>query len=348
MKSVNRFCVTSIVLLTLSGPALAQGPENPAPTSTPATPAPPVTFGILSFLQYAAELHEEDGFNAFDVTRGYFDVRARLSDRVRARFTPDVRPTTDASLATNMALRLEYAYLEAKVSDGASVVFGMHETPWLTFEESANRYRVQGPMFAEREGLIPGPSDVGASVWARSERAEFHVGVYNGEGYGRAEEDKYKSVQGRVSVRPFSGDDATGNVRLSGFYSYGWYARDRPRNVAIVMGSYQNLHVAATAQYLSATDNPFIARDVERRGMSFFGEGRQGPTGWAGVGRVDFFDPDASNDSDTRRRYIVGGAHWTQWARGRLGVVVTLEQTFRTVNRQLLQRRVLAQTHVEF
>ena len=45
----------------------------------------------------------------------------------------------------------------------------MHETPWLTFEESTNRYRVQGPMFAEREGLIPGPSDVGASVWARGD-----------------------------------------------------------------------------------------------------------------------------------------------------------------------------------
>jgi hypothetical protein len=28
--------------------------------------------------------------------------------------------------------------------------------------------------------------------------------------------------------------------------------------------------------------------------------------------------------------------------------VVTLGQTFRTVDRQLLQRRVLAQTHVEF
>ena len=91
-------------------------------------------------------------------------------------------------------------------------------------------------------------------------------------------------------------------MSISGFYQYGWYARDRPRNVAIVMGSYENTHVVATAQYLSATDNPFVAVDVERRGMSFFGEGRQGPTGWAGVGGVDFFDPDASNDSDSRRR----------------------------------------------
>lgn len=346
MKSVNRVLLTAIVTCSVSGLALAQSPETPA--AAPTTTAPAISFGILSFLQYSAELHEQDGYNAFDVTRGYFDVHARLSPRVRARFTPDVRPTTDATLATNLALRLEYAYLEADVSKHTSFVFGMHETPWLTFEESVNRYRVQGPMFAEREGLIPGPSDVGASLWARGDRAEFHVGVYNGEGYGRAEQDKYKSVQGRVSVRAFADDSNATSVHLSGFYSYGWYARDRPRNVAIVMGSVESPHVAATAQYLSATDNPFIARDVERRGMSFFGEGRRGPTGWAGIGRLDLFDPDASNDNDSRRRYIFGGAHWSQWGRGRLGVVVTLEQVFRAVNSELLERRLLAQTHVEF
>jgi hypothetical protein len=349
MKSVKRIFLTSMVMVSLSGPALAQGPEQPAATTPPpAAAAPIVTFGVVSFLQYAAALHEQDGFNAFDVTRGYFDVHARLSDRVRARFTPDVRPTTDASLNTNLALRLEYAYLEANLSDKTSVIFGMHETPWLTFEESVNRYRVQGPMFAEREGLIPGPSDVGASVWHRGDRTEAHVGIYNGEGYGRAEADKFKSVQGRVTVRPFSDAGAASSVHITGFYSYGWYARDRPRNVAMVMGSYQNPHVAATAQYLSATDNPFIARDVERRGLSFFGEGRQGLTGWAGVGRVDFFDPDATNDNDSRRRYVFGGAHWSLVGRGRLGVVVTLEQLYRTGTSQLLERRVLAQTHVEF
>jgi len=346
MKNMKRMWLVPLVAVGLSAPVFAQSPDTPA--AAPSTAAPVINFGILSFLQYSAELHEQDGYNAFDVTRGYFDVRARLSDRVRARFTPDVRPTTDATLATNLSLRLEYAYLEAKVSDAASVVFGMHETPWLTYEESVNRYRVQGPMFAEREGLIPGPSDVGASVWARSERAEFHVGIYNGEGYGRAEEDKYKSVQGRVTFRPLA-DASTGtSVHVSGFYSYGWYARDRPRNVAIVMGSYENPHVMATAQYLSATDNPFVARDVQRRGMSFFGEGRKGPTGWAGIGRLDLFDPDASSDSDATRRYMFGGAHWSQWGRGRLGVVASLEQEFRSVNSELLDRRLLLQTHVEF
>src|SRR5258706_5546026 len=200
MTSVKRLSLASFVLFSLCRPAQAQTPD--AAAAPPAGPV--VTFGVVSFLEYNADLHEQDQINAFDVTRGYFNVKAQLSDRLSAFFTTDVRPTTDASLNTTLGLHLEYAYLDAKVNDKASILFGMHETPWLTFEESINRYRVQGPMFAERQGLIPGPSDVGASIWARSERAEFHVGVYNGEGYGRAETDKYKTGQGRATARPFA------------------------------------------------------------------------------------------------------------------------------------------------
>lgn len=341
----QRLCMTALTLLALSGSAVAQTTPEPVPVP-PAAPFPQVTLGVVSFLEYSAELEEADHFNAFGVTRGYININARLSNRVRARFTPDVRRVTDATLAESLALRLEYAYLEADVTDNTSVVFGMHETPWLTFEESINRYRAQGMMFAEREELIPGPSDVGASFWTRGDNLEVHVGVYNGEGHERFERDKYKSAQGRVTVGPFSG--AASRVRLSGFYSYGKYAQDRPRNVAIAMGSFESPKVVATAQYLFATDNPFVSADIERRGMSFFGEGRQGLTGWAGLGRVDMFDPDASNASDSRRRYVVGGAHWSQYGRGRVGVVVTWEQLFRVSNSDRLENRLLAQTHLEF
>jgi hypothetical protein len=336
--------LTPIVVLALTGPAFAQAPEAPAAT----TDFPAVSFGIQSFLQYRAELHEMDYYNAFDVTRGYFNIQARLSDRVRVRFTPDVRPTTDASLNQNLALRLEYASLDAQVTDRVGVMFGLHETPWLTFEESVNRYRVIGPFFAERLGLIPGPTDLGASVKFTGEKTDFHAGVYNGEGYGRAEADRYKSFDGRATYRPFADDPDAANISISGFYQYGWYARDRPRNVAIIMGTYETERVVATAQYLSATDNPFIARNVQRRGMSLFGEYRKGPTGWAGIGGLDLIDPDATNDGDASRRYVFGGAHWSQVGRGRFGIVVSMEQEYRSVNRQLLGRRLLAQTHIEF
>jgi hypothetical protein len=345
MKNVYRFCLTAFVVLSLAGQALAQTADD---TPRPTTNYPAVTFGVVSFLQYAAELHEQDGYNAFDVTRGYLNINARLSDRVKVRFTPDVRPTTDASLDRNLALRLEYASLDVQVSDGVAVMFGLHEMPWLTFEESLNRYRVLGPMFAERLGLLPGATDLGASVKMTSGHTDVHFGVYNGEGYGRAEIDKFKSIDGRATFRPFSEDSELGKVSISGFYQYGWYARDRPRNVALGMGSYESDHVVMTAQYMQATDNPFIAADVQRRGLSFFGEGRQGPTGWAGVLGLDLFKPNVDNDGDTRRRMIVGGAHWSELGRGKLGVVLSLEQEHQTSNSQLLRRRLLVQTHIEF
>jgi len=334
--------------VTAAVAAAAAGQEPGRAVDPPPTNFPAVTFGVVTFLQYQAQLHESNGYNAFDVTRGYLNIRARLSDRIRLRFTPDVRPTTDASLNQNLALRLEYASLDVQATDGIAIMFGLHEMPWLAFEESVNRYRVIGPFFSERLGLIPGTTDLGISVKASNERTEFHLGVYNGEGQGRAEIDKYKSIDGRATFRPFSQDSELGKVTLSGFYQYGWYARDRPRNVAIGMGTYESDHIVLTAQYLSATDNPFVAVDIERRGMSFFGEGRQGPTGWSVIGGLDLFDPDGSNDSDSQRRYILGGAHWSQVGRARLGVVISVEQAYQTSNSQLLARRLLAQTHIEF
>jgi hypothetical protein len=327
--------------------AEAQAPERPAATPINSS-YPAVTFGILTFLQYQAQLHESNGYNAFDVTRGYLNIEAKLSDRIRVRFTPDVRPTTDASLNQNLALRLEYASLDVQATESVAIMFGLHEMPWLAFEETVNRYRVLGPFFSERLGLIPGTTDLGVSAKYSRERSEFHVGIYNGEGQGRAEIDKYKSIDGRATFRPFSPDSELGKVTVSGFYQYGWYARDRPRNVAIGMGTYESDRIVLTAQYLSATDNPFVAVDIERRGFSFFGEGRQGPTGWSVIGGLDLFDPDGSNDGDNQRRLVFGGAHWSQISRARLGVVISLEQTHQTANSQLLERRLLAQTHIEF
>jgi hypothetical protein len=336
MTYAHRLSLTALAILIAGAPVAAQTPEN-------------VTVGVVSFLQYSADLHEADNFNAFDVTRGYINIEAKLSDHLRIRFTPDVRPTTDASLQSNLTLRLEYASLEARVSDRTTLYFGMHDMPWLTFEESINRYRVMGPFFAERVGLIPGPTDLGASLKVTGERTEVHVGIYNGEGNGRQETDKYKNVDARVTVHPFDKAGPAASVGISAFYQYGWYAKDRPRNVLIVMGSYDTPKLAATAQWLSATDNPFLAQDVKRRGLSFFGEGRQGPTGWAAVGGVDYFQPDILNENDWRRRYVFGGAHWSRLSHGRLGVVVTLEQTFQgTTTSELTGRRLLAQTHVEF
>jgi hypothetical protein len=346
MKSIYRLAVLSLVMSSLAVPAVAQ--TQAAPAGARPTAYPFVTFGIDAFLQYSAELHERDGYNAFDVTRGYLNIKAQMSEKVSFRFTPDVRPTTDANLDRNLALRLEYASLDVQWKDNVKVMFGQHETPWLTFEESVNRYRVVGPFFSERLGLIPGPTDLGVSLKGTRGRTEYHAGVYNGEGYGQAELDRYKAIDGRATFRPFDEESELSNVTISGFYQYGWYARDRPRNVAIVMGTYESERVMVTGQFLQATDNPFVAVDVQRRGVSFFGEARQGETGWAGIAGLDIFKADVENDASTQRRLIFGGAHWHEVGQGKLGIVVSLEQHFQTSNSELLGRRLLAQTQVVF
>jgi len=327
--------LSAALVLAFSARALGQTPEN-------------VTIGMQTFLQYQADLHEADNYNAFDVTRGYLNIEGKLSDSIRFRFTPDVRPTTDVNLDRNLSLRLEYASLDAKVTDTAHVLFGLHDMPWLTYEESVNRYRVIGPFFAERLGLIPGPTDLGVSLKVTGARTEVHAGVYNGEGYGRAEADKFKNVDGRVTFHPFDEKSEAGNVGVSVFYQYGWYAKDRPRNLLIVMGDYTKPNFVFTGQYLTATDNPFIARDVQRKGLSFFGEVRQGLTGWAGLASIDYFQPDVLNETDWRRRWVFGGAHWSRLSTGRLGVVISLEQTFQGEVSQLTGRRLLVQTDIEF
>ena len=167
------------------------------------------------------------------MTRAYLNINGQMSDRFRFRFTPDIRRVTDGSLAGSLTVRVKYGFLQLDnvMKPGSWVRFGLAQTPWLDFEESVNRYRVQGTMFSEREGLIPGSADFGAGYFSPLPKnyGEFHAGVYNGEGFTQAEANKYKSLQGRLTVRPLPGQGLANYFRISGFYSKGWYAEDRPR-----------------------------------------------------------------------------------------------------------------------
>jgi hypothetical protein len=261
---------------------------------------------------------------------------------------------TDGTIAGSLVVRVKYAFLELDdvTAPRSWVRFGAHQTPWLDFEESINRYRVQGAMFSEREGLIPGSSDFGVGYFTPlGKYIDIQAGVYNGEGYAQTDVNKYKSAQGRLTIRPFAGRGMANGLRLSGFYSAGWYAANRPRDLGILMVSFEHANVVTTLQYLKATDNPdaTLPRDVDRHGASGFIEVREGPNGWAAIARVDRLDPDASLADNSLRRVIVGGAYWFVWPRSRVGLVVTNEQVqYGAAAPRPHEDRMLVQTHVEF
>ena len=346
--------VLMLVLLIPARAAMAQAPQAP-PAAPPAQPDfPIVRIGMLSYLQYAAELENRDGLNVFDITRAYLNVNAQVSQNVRFRFTPDIRRVTDGSLSGTMTVRVKYAFgqFDNLVNERSWIRFGMHQTPWLDFEESINRYRVQGTVFSEREALIPGSADFGVSYLTPlpGGYGEVHGGVFNGEGYTQTDPNKYKSVQGRLTIRPFPGRGLANGLRLSAFYNAGWYAEDRPRNLGIVMGSFEHTNLVVTLQTLAATESPSAVapRDIDRDGWSMFIEPRQGPAGWAGIFRVDAFDPDDTLIDNSQQRFIAGGAYWFVWPRARLGLVATNEQVKYDAPSRLDENRLLLQTHVEF
>lgn len=351
----TRFFLACALVLGCVASSGAQTTPAPSPAPPAAEPDYPIIrVGVLSYVQYDAELKNRDAFNAFDLTRAYVNVNGQLAKNVRFRFTPDVRRVTDSTLAGSLVLRVKYAFVELDNITAARswVRFGAHQTPWLDFEESINRYRVQGTMFSEREGLIPGSSDFGVGYFTPlGKYIDIQTGVYNGEGYTQTDVNKYKSAQGRLTLRPLAGRGVANGLRLSGFYNAGWYAANRPRRLGIVMGSFEHTNVVATLQYLKATENPNAAalRDIDRNGSSGFVEIRQGVNGWAALARVDRLDPDRALSSNSQRRVIAGGAYWFVWPRSRVGLVVTNEQVhYDPAAARPQENRLLVQTHIEF
>jgi hypothetical protein len=208
-------------------------------------------------------------------------------------------------------------------------------------------------MFAEREGLIPGSGDFGVSYFTPlpGGYGEVHGGIFNGEGFTQAESNKYKSVQGRLTIRPFPNKGLAHGLRVSGFYNVGWYAADRPRRLGIVMGSFEHRHLVATLQHLNATEAPAAVTppiEIARNGWSIFIEPRQGPSGWAGLFRYDGYEPDESLIDNSQHRVIAGGGYWFVWQRARVGLIATNEHVHYDAPTRLDENRILLQAHFEF
>ncbi len=168
------------------------------------------------------------------------------------------------------------------------------QTPWLDFEESVNRYLGVSRRFQRT---------LGSSTSAC------------GEGFTQAEANKYKSLQGRLTIRPLPGRGLANYFRISGFTAK---AGTRPG-------------------------------DIRRSGWSTFIEPRQGPLGWAGVLRIESFDPNHDLTDNSHKRVIGGIAYWLAWNRARLGLVATNERVnYDPADGRADENRILLQTHVEF
>ena len=151
-------------------------------------------------------------------------MTGRVSSIVSFRITPDITRETGSggTLDGSMSVRLKYGYAQFTLDrfTGAWrntwVRVGMQQTPFIDAEEAVYRYRFQGTVFAERDGGLSS-ADTGVSFHTNlpNNYGDVHAGVYNGEGYTRAEANDQKAVMIRGTVRPMP-DRWRAGARVSG------------------------------------------------------------------------------------------------------------------------------------
>lgn len=282
--------------------------------------------GTLSYIDFSGG-EEKDGrsYNRFTITRGYINVKKKLTPWLGFRVTPDVTLDTSGDLK----LRLKYLYGEFRppnlgfLTDIKSEV-GLGHMPWLDFEEHINPYRVQGTMFIERASIF-NSADLGLSVQGNfggqlgseyqktvskayaGRWGSWHLGVYNGGGYHAGEDNGNKVPEWRVTVRPLP--DMLPGLQAHYFGLYGEGNKetvdDYPTyRVNLGMLSYQNAWIIFTGQYARTTGNnsgslvvPGTDRGLRGEGYSFFFNTKlpvlERKLNW--FARYDHFDPDRND-----------------------------------------------------
>ena len=249
--------------------------------------------------------------NRFQITRAYVNVTGQISHALSFRVTPDItREVAPAStLNGSFAFRLKYAYANVDLSKllrtGSWVRFGLTQTPWLDFIENIYRYRFQGQTMAEREGYLVS-SDAGVSFRYAAPRdmGDVHIGVYNGEGYSKAEANAQKSVQMRVTVRPFYGaTHALHGIRLTGFVDRDNYDRGLPRNRALGAITLEQQYFFGGVDILKTNDRGLRSTDYSAWIAPRTTHGLEG------LLRYDHVDIRQNNGGD-HNRVIAGVAYW--------------------------------------
>jgi hypothetical protein len=330
------------------GGAVLSSAQNTEPAAKP-TPddTPSIKVGATLFTNYTytdepkATDADKNSINpsSFEVTRAYVNVTGSISHLLSFRITPDIagrlattatststvtggapgeKVTTTTTASTgydgNLVYRLKYAYgqlnLDEWTTKGTWVRLGQQGTPYTDLIEPTYRYRFQGNVFVEKEGFVS-TSDVGlgAHYSLPSEYGDIQAGVYNGEGYQKAETNDQKALQVRLTVRPLPKESVLKGLRLTGFYDADHYVSGDARNRAFGALTFEHKNINAGAEYLTATDQPTLtAAEVKAEGYSLWATPRTN-VGIEGLFRYDNIKPN-KDVSANKTRTVIGVAYW--------------------------------------
>jgi hypothetical protein len=292
---------------------------------------PNVRVGGLLFTDYTYQAEpsgkDADGNtihpSSFSVTRAYINLFGSISRVISGRVTADiVRDTNaaDSALVGSSVYRLKYAYLQFALDDwigkGGWLRFGLQNTPYITYVEDVYRYRFQGPLFVDREGLLVS-SDAGISARGvfPSDYGDIVAGVFNGEGYNHSEVNDQKALQVRASLRPLPRYPVLSGLRFAVFGDWDHYQGSDAKERFIGVVTFEHPWVNVGFEYGGSRDRPLAsAPELDGRGYSVWATPRT-PFGLEALLRYDHARPDRDAGA-TRTRAIAGIAYWFPLQKG--------------------------------
>jgi hypothetical protein len=332
LRSLRVPCLIGVAALI---PGIALGQVPPAVAQAPSADTPSIRVGVTIFADYTYQ-QEPDATDAdgnvinpssFNVSRAYINVTGSLSHIVAFRITPDV--VRESGLVTlgpgstitndSLVFRIKYAFAQFNLDDwmtrGSWARFGIQQMPLIDYEEGIYRYRFQGTTFTEREGFY-NSADAGASFHYNfpSNYGDVHVGVFNGEGYTRADPNDQKAIEIRGTVRPFAANTPIlRGLRVTGFYFGDRYIKNAERTRGVGQVTFESTYINAGFDYIKAHDQTSIkVPDVGASGWSWWATPRKALATGSSVEallRYDHLQPNTAIGAD-RIRTIVGVAYW--------------------------------------
>lgn len=286
------------------------------------------------FLAY--RYHLSDDVSRFYLKRGYLNFTNNLTEQVSVRFTQDITVDREGQDAGNLELKLKYLYLKVhdigiELLPSTYLEIGMVHRPWIDYEQSVNRYRLQSKMFAEEAGLI-NSADLGLmfggliggridSEYRNKVNASYPgrygsyaLGVYNGGGYSAIESNRNKTLEGRLTLRPLP-DYVPG---LQGGYSFalgkGNTTQSPDFRLHLFYISWESKFSKLLVQFINAKGNAggsFVDAQglaLKNEGISAFAEAHVPGLPLSIMGRYDYFE--AKANSMLNQESLSGGLAW--------------------------------------
>ncbi len=293
-----------------------------------------ISFSGQYFLAYQTGKENGEKYNEFLLKRGYVTIKKNFRDNFSARITQDISVDREGDGEGDVEIRLKYGFLKYDFDDffiltEPSIMFGLVPRPWLSFEQKVNFYRVQGPMFLDRNDILSS-ADYGVTVssliggeidndYQKEVTSQYpglfgslSFGVYNGGGYHAIEKNNNKIFEGRLTVRPLP--YLIPGLQLSYFGVYGKGNSEFSPNFFIDGGflSFENKFFTLTGtaflgegnQSGSAIDPDMRSADI--KGYSLFGEIKIIPIDVNLIGRYDFMKTDFATSPIENESLILG------------------------------------------